>query len=163
MVNPQDLTSALVTKLQSIATLVSLLGGDQKMISPYRRIYPNQMKLEDAVWRMPIPSIMIVWEGTVPGPMRGIGEVWKHRFGLYIRPKEGVNEDASLNAYKIWEKIINGVPTGDGLKMLRTTIHESCYPMDPPSVVPQAGQTEESNGTFEYWKASITLTEKGDW
>jgi hypothetical protein len=165
MVYPGDLTDAITAKLQSIAGLVAILGGDVKRIFPYRRSFPNAVVLMDAIYRMPVPSIMVVWEGTIPGRLNQM-EVWKHRFGLYLRFADVVRGDASKGAYDMWEHAINGIPTGtgaDGLKLLRTSIHESCYPMDPPAVIPQAGQTADSGTTFEYFKVNFSLTERGDW
>lgn len=165
MVDPGLLTVALTTKLQSIAELVDLLGGDPYRIFPYRRRHPGQTNLQQAIYRMPIPSIMLVWEGTVPGRL-GKNEVWKHKYALYLRAKEEVDSDASKGAYQLWQTMINGVPQGegcDGLKMLYTTVHESCFALDTPAIIPMAGQTEDSKGIFEYFKVATALTEKGDY
>jgi hypothetical protein len=180
MVDPTQLTNAIVAKLQSIAGILSEVGDDPTRIYPYRRFYKRAMVLADAVWQMPEPSMMVLWEGVVTGNI-GKMEVLKHQFGIYIRPKEHVQADASCSAYLIWHNFTDGVPTAgiqlpstntvpgylvapDGMQMLLTVIHPACYPIERPSMLPQMGSTEESKGPFEYWKISFSLCEAaGNW
>jgi len=167
MVDPTQLTASITTALQSIAGLVTALGGDTKRIFPYKRSQSvSCLTLMDAIWQQPIPSIMVVWEGTIPGNLSK-REVWSHKYALYLRFKESLNADAAAGAYTLWQNIINGVPVPstdptNNLKMLWYEVHQSCYPMRDPSILPQSGQTADSKGVFEYWKVGLTFMEKGD-
>lgn len=96
MVNPADLTSAIITKLQSIAALVTLLGGDENVIIPYRRNFPDQMSLGEAIYRAPKRSITVVWEGTVTANYLKM-EKWKDNFSLYVKAGDTLNGDGSAD------------------------------------------------------------------
>jgi hypothetical protein len=164
MVNPGDLVNALVTKMQLVEGLVREVGSDPQKIYVYQHNFPRTMTLEDAVYQMPPGSMMVAWEGTGPGRLDRM-EVWKFRLGIYVKPAERPNIDAAYSVYQLWDNFINGVPVGegcDGQKMLRTEIHDDFWPMDTPSITAQSGRTPESGATFEYFKISVTFTQKGD-
>jgi hypothetical protein len=165
MVNPGDLVAALLAKLQLNADLVRVVGGKQDNLFVYKRNYPRMMSLDDAVYQMPPGSVMLVWEGTFPATLGNRMDVWKNQIGIYIKAKDKSNVDASFGFYEIWDALINGIPVGegcDGQKMLRTTVHDDFWPMDTPSITPQLGRTPESQEAFEYFKITVSFTQKGD-
>jgi hypothetical protein len=162
MVNPGDLVNSLVNKMRLNPDLVKLLGGKPENIYVYRHSYSRTMALDDAVYQMAPGTMMVVWEGTYPASFNR-GELWRHQFGIYVKASEKINTDATYGTYNIWEAFINGVPVGDGCdgqRMLRTEIHPDVW-FDTPSITPQAGRTAESTTTFEYFKISVSLTQKG--
>jgi hypothetical protein len=158
MINPGVLVDAIVVKLRAIPDLVMEMDGEATHIQPYHYRYPKEASLARALHDAGSPSILVVYRGTDPGRLNG-GEVWKHRFSLFIRSGEVADADpATAGYYRLLELIISGVPTGgDGQRMLYTVIHPTCYPMDLPRMV----AASDIEG-IDFFEAQFSLTEIGD-
>ena len=59
--------------------------------------------------------------------------------------------------YRLFDLIVNGVPAGGALKMLYTTVHPHCHPMDLPSIQ----RATDEQGT-DYFEVMMSFTEMGD-
>jgi hypothetical protein len=147
MINPAELVDALVAKLRAIPGLVAEMDGDPERIRAYHDLYPKRTSLALAIYEMAVPSILIAWQGTAPGSF-GAGGVWKHNLALYLR---------AADYYRLFDLIVNGVPAGSALKMLYTTVHPVCHPMDLPSI----GRATDEQGT-DYFEVTVSFTEMGD-
>jgi hypothetical protein len=147
MINPAELVDALVAKLRAIPELVAEMHGDPERIRAYHDLYPKRVSLALAIYEAPVPSILVAWQGTTPGRF-GAGEAWKHNLSLYLR---------AADYYRMLDLIVNGVPAGGALKMLYSTIHERCHPMDLPSI---QRATDEQGA--DYFEVTLSFTEMGD-
>jgi len=156
MINPAELVDALVAKLRAIPELVLEMEGDWQRIYAYHDLYPKRMSLPLAIYEMPVPSIMVAWQGTTPSSF-GAAEAWKHNLSLYLRARETLDGDPPTAYYRLFDLIVNGVPAGGALKMLYTTVHPRCHPMDPPSIQ----RATDEQGT-DYFEVTVSFTEMGD-
>jgi hypothetical protein len=156
MINPAELVDALVEKLRAIPELVLEMEGDPERISAYHDLYPKRVSLPLAIYEMPVPSILVAWQGTVPGSF-GENEAWKHNLSLYLRARETFEGDPPTAYHRLFDLIVNGVPAEGALKMLYTTVHERCHPMDLPSIQ----RSTHEQGT-DYFEVTVSFTEMGD-
>ncbi len=157
MINPAELVEALVAKLRAIPELVVEMEGDAGRIYAYHDSYPKRVSLPFAIYEMAVPSILVAWQGTAPGTFGG-NEVWKHNLSLYLRAREIFEADPPSAYYKLFGLIVNGVPAGSsGQKLLYTTVHDGCYPMDTPSI----HRATDEQGT-DYFEVTVSFTEIGD-
>jgi hypothetical protein len=156
MINPAELVDALVEKLRAIPELVAEMEGDPERVSAYHDLYPKRVSLPLAIYEMPVPSILVAWQGTAPGSF-GAGEAWKHNLSLYLRARETFEGGPPTAYYRLFDLIVNGVPAGGALKMLYTTVHARCLPMDLPSIQ----RATDEQGT-DYFEVTVSFTEMGD-
>ena len=105
---------------------------------------------------MPVPSIMVAWQGTAPGSFGGM-DVWKHQVTLYLRAGETSDGDPPTAYYRLFRLITKGVPESTGLPLLNSTVHSSCYPMDVPSIQ----RATDAEG-LDYFEVQMSFTEAGD-
>jgi len=157
MTNPGMLVEALVAKLRAIPELVAEMNGEPGRIRAYHYRYPKEASLARALYELEAPALLVVWRGTEPGRF-GRGEVWQHRFSLFIRSREIFeHEAATAGYYRIGELLVDGVPEGgDGQRMLETVIDPACYPMEVPRLVAAA----DADGV-DYVEVELRLTEMG--
>lgn len=156
MINSAEIADSLVTLLREIPELVAEMNGDPERIFAYHDQYPKKASLTLAIYQMPAPSIMVAWQGTVPGSFGG-NETWKHQFSLYLRARETYDGDPPTAYYRLFRLITKGVPTSIGLPMLNATVHPSCHPMDVPSI----SRATDQEG-LDYFEISMSFTEIGD-
>lgn len=156
MINPAEIADNLVSLLRQIPALVDLMGADNDRIYAYHDQYPERVSLQHAVHQMPSPSVMVVWTGTVPGNL-GASEVWKHQFSIFLRAPETLDGDPPTGYYELFRLITKGIPTGSTQPMINTTVHESCQPMDVPSIQRQIGLEG-----LDYFEVTVSFAEIGD-
>mgnify|MGYP000094317710 CR=1 FL=1 len=87
MIDPAELVDNLVALLRDLPDLVMEVDGDPDRIYAYHDLYPKRVSLPLAIYEMPVPSILVAWQGTVPGSF-GSSEAWKHNLSLYLRARE---------------------------------------------------------------------------
>jgi hypothetical protein len=156
MIDPSVLVDNLVAMLRDIQDLVLEMDGDPERIFAYHDQYPKRSSLAYAIHQMPAPSVMAVWQGTVPGAFGGF-DVWKHQVTLYLRARETFAGDPPTAYYRLFRLITKGVPASAGIAMLNATVHPSCYPMDLPTI-----QRQTDAEGLDYFEVPITFTEIGD-
>ena len=145
------LAAAIVAKLQAIPGVVTELSGDAGRVFAYEDEYPTSLNLQRAIYEMPDPAVMVVWNGTGPTGQRY--EVWAHRFSLMLK---AANKFTALCA-----AISNGIPAGgDGLNFRRTTIDTSCDPIGSMNFDRRFLLVTEQS-TLDYFEATFTLMERG--
>ena len=157
MINPAELVDNLVAQLQGVAELVAAINNDTERIYAYHDLYPSKSSLALAIHEMPAPSIMVVWQGTGPALNSGM-EVWRHQLAVYLRAGQnfaGVSY-TEQPYYTMFKYIAKGL-SSSGLPMNVSTIHESCLPMDTPSIQRVAGLEG-----LDYFEVSMAFTEIGD-
>jgi hypothetical protein len=156
MIDVSELIENLVRLLRDIPELVLEMNGDPERIYCYHDQYPRNASLAYAVHEMPAPSVMVAWQGTVPGAFGG-NDVWKHQLAVYLRARETFEGDPPAAYYRMFRFLTKGVPVREGAPMLNVTVHPSCYPMDLPSIERQT----DAEG-LDYFQVAMTFTEIGD-
>ena len=156
MIDPSVLVDNLVALLRDIPELVLEMDGEPERIYAYHDQYPKRSSLAHAIHQMPAPSIMAVWQGTVPGSFGSV-DVWKHQVTLYLRARETFDGDPPTAYYRLFRLITKGEPASAGVAMLNATVHPSCYPMDLPSI-----QRQTDAEGLDYFEVPMTFTETGD-
>ncbi len=155
MIDPSVLVDNLVAVLRDIQDLVLEMDGDPERIFAYHDQYPKRSSLAVAIHQMPVPAIMVAWQGTVPGTFGGM-DVWKHQVTLYLRARETADSDAPPY-YLLHRLITKGVPASADVPMCNLTVHPSCYPMDLPAIQ----RATDAEG-LDYFEMPISFTEAGD-
>ena len=153
LIEPSELVQNLVTMLRDIPALVAEMDGDPERIYAYHDEYPRHVSLAQAIHQMPVPAIMVAWQGTGPGAFGG-ADVWTHQLTLYLRARETFEGDPPAVYYRMFRLITKGVPTLVGIDVLGATVPPSCYPMDLPSISRQTDAEE-----IDDFEVPITLTQ----
>ncbi len=156
MIDPSEIGDALVEKLRAIPELVEQVGNDAERIYAYHDSYPERASLAVAIHQMPVPSIMVVWEGTGPGHF-GTVEVWKHNFGVYLRAGQELAGNPPAGYYRLFRLITRGTPVPDAQPLIYTTVHPNCHPMDTPAIE----RHTDAEG-LDYMRVPVSFTEIGD-
>jgi hypothetical protein len=156
VIDSSELLTNLVAKLGLIPELVTEMGGDATRIFAYFDAYPKRVSLAHAIHTMPAPSIMAAWQGTTPANQGGM-DVWKHHVTLYLRARQTADSDPPTAYYRLFRLIVKGVPSTDSLPMENVVVHDSCYPMDLPSIQ----RSTDAEG-LDYFEVPLTFTEIGD-
>jgi len=156
MLQPSTITAAIVTALRGIPALVVAMGGDATRITAYDDAIPGNTNLREAILAMKSPSVLVVWQGTMPG-RRGIAEVWAHEFMLVLRAG-----DIAAGYAALVKTILSGTVTASGLRFLYHQVHASCYPMDFRGAERETLVLDMNGSTLDYWTVRFSITEIGD-
>jgi len=156
MIDASVLVDNLVSLLRDIPELVVEMNSDPDRIYAYHDQYPKRSSLALAIHQMPVPSILVAWQGTVPGSFGG-NDVWKLQMSMYLRARETFDGDPPTAYYRLFRLITKGVPTSTGVPLLYSTVHPSCYPMDLPSIQ----RATDAEG-LDYFEMTPSFVEIGD-
>jgi len=156
MIDASVLVDNLVSLLRDIPELVVEMNGEPERIYAYHDQYPKRSSLALAIHQMPVPSILVAWQGTVPGSFGG-NDVWKVQLSMYLRARETFDGDPPTAYYRLFRLITKGVPAATGVPLLYSTIHPSCYPMDLPSMQ----RATDAEG-LDYFEMNPSFVEMGD-
>lgn len=156
MIDPSDIVTNLVALLRTVPELRAEMNGDTDAIYAYHDAYPKRESLVRAIHEMPLPGIMVAWQGTQPGSFSAM-DVWKHQITLYLRSRETLEGNTPTSYYRLFRMIVKGIPAGTTTAMLDTVVHLSCYPMDLPAI-----QRQTDAEGLDYFEVPITFTEMGD-
>lgn len=155
MVNTSTLLDALVTKLRLIPGLVTEMNLASN-INAFHDEDAVSSDVRSAVAKLTSPGMLVFWDSTQPAGM-GSRIVWAHTYRVVFHQKPG----APKGAAKVWEYLVNGVPTGSSLRMLLTEIDPACYAMDAPSISRTFMQIDPTtNSGTEYFEARLTFRER---
>lgn len=86
MINPGTLLDNIVTQLRLVSALVVEMGGDASHIQAYYDSYPESTNLTKAIYDLPAPAILVVYDGTAQGG--GRMQPWAHQFRLIVKLRE---------------------------------------------------------------------------
>ena len=138
MLNPGDVTDSVVNALQAIPDLAAAMtvvdsnGNPSIRITAFHYLLGQDHRLAEAIERMPAPSILAAWEGTLGGNFNGYS-VWKHRVVVYIRMGNAAGNLAPLGYEKLWWLICNGIPTTSTQNIRYTNLLPALDIMDTPT------------------------------
>jgi hypothetical protein len=88
MLNPGTLLDNIVTQLRLVSGLVTEMGGDATHILAYYDSYPASTNLTSAIYLLPAPAVLVVYDGTSQGG--GQMQLWAHSFRLIVKLREPV-------------------------------------------------------------------------
>jgi hypothetical protein len=158
MINPDAISTALVALLADTPAVAAVAPGG---VAAYQDVFPGEGNIRQAVYQMPVGSILVAYMGLSPRKLPGGWLQFSHSFSLYLRAKEGGSYGAMVAA------VVNGVPAtlGEGsppLPLLRTHVVAGCDPMDLdlPSARRQVLLLSET-ATLDYFEMSLTFVENG--
>jgi hypothetical protein len=156
MIDPAVLVDAVVSALRNIPDLLAEVAGDPERIYGYKDRPPDNVSLDEAIYRMPARSVMVAWQEMAPGNF-GQSEVWKHQISIFIRADDSKDLNASSSSfYRIFRAIWKGQNSA-GQTLADYPVHNSFYPMDVPTI----RRTPDVEGV-DFFEVTTTFTEIGD-
>ena len=148
MTTPDDIADALVSLLEMIPFVAENFTGG---VTAYHDMAFTRSQYALAVQKAPSASILVVWMGTTLGRRQDV-DVWRHQFSTFIRPPEG------MDGSTVFSWIINGIPTGQNLRLISLEVHPNCEQMD----VPTCSRKTDADG-LDYFELVLAFPEKGDY
>ena len=148
MVNPNDVTSAVATKIRAIATVVALVGGDSSAIYAYEPSFPDAASLEQALNEMVAPSVLVCHRGFSTG-VEAVSRT--HQISIFVVP--------SGSPWDLIIAIAEGIPTGD---VERFADLEVMAELDPPHEYSALDPTQQdfAEVTFDLYSIQLSYREK---
>lgn len=161
MLNPLPATDAIAAALASIPELAAAMtvqapGGPLVRISAFHYQLGQEQPLVKTVYEMPAPSMLVAWEGTKGGNFNGY-QVWKHRWGVYIRMGNAAGVASSAGYEYLWSLICNGIPEGSAVNIRYMNLYPGLDIMDTPSVDHMLDQDQ-----VDFFKGVFVIPEIGD-
>lgn len=155
MTDPDLLTDAIITALQSIDTLISsgLLVNGAASIIPYKtNMEEGYANIEDFTLQQPAGTIVVFWRGTRTGVFDKKDTI-KHDFGISLKP----NGRAAQMFYLIRE----GVCSITGQKFKLTQVTSDVRPPEDMQCQNRSVYISANFGIREFTDITFTLTERG--
>ncbi len=149
MIAPTEVRDALVAALRAVPELVAQMKGDAGRIAGYEDVYPQNTNLPAAIYGMVQPSILVAYEAWGAAEFGG-GQPMKHRLMVCVKPATDTSY-SDLTAL-----LVNGVPAGQPLPLITTTIHDG---LDPMRVEGECSRELDADGV-EYWTLNVSFIEK---
>ena len=139
MLNPADITDAVVAQLKNISELadaMSVANGHSTTvrITSFHYQLGAEYRLAEAIYKMPAPSILVAWEGTQGGNFDG-QTMWKHTIAVYLRMGNAAGASAPVGYEKLWWMICNRPPQGSTVNLRYMNVLPGLDIMDTPSVL----------------------------
>lgn len=139
MLNPGQITDAVVDwlkKIPELATAMTVLDADRNpavRISAHHYRLGAEHRLAQMIYAMPAPSILVVWEGTLPGNFNGYA-IWKHRIAVYLRMGNAAGSTDPVGYEDLWWIICNRPPSGETQNIRYLNVLPSLDIMDTPGI-----------------------------
>jgi hypothetical protein len=159
MLNPAAITDALATQLALIPALAAAMtpaGSVVARIDAFHYRLGAENTLQMAVYKMPAPSLLVAWEGTLGGNFNG-ATIWKHRMGVYFRMGNMAGVLGPVGYEDLWYQTVNGVPTGSSRNIRYLNLMTGLDIMDTPSV---SHAVDEDR--IDYFRGEFLYPEIGD-
>lgn len=160
MTNPGNLIDGIVSALRSVPDLVAEHGGDANRIAAFDGFYLAQPTVALAVFEMPIPGTLVVYQGFGPG---GVANRWHHRVSLFHRQRPAAEiESATTYLAALW-LLVNGVPAGQTQRLVDYEFHGDYDSMLPPTLARRTMLLDQAGGAVDYFEVQLAVPEKGDY
>lgn len=161
MLNPAPATDAIAAALASIPALAAAMtvqtpGGPVCRINAFHYRMGEEETLVKALYEMPAPSMLIAWEGTKGGNFNGY-QIWKHRWGVYIRMGNAAGVTNPAGYEYLWWLICNGMPQGSSVNIRYMQLFPGLDIMDTPSVEHTLDEDQ-----IDRFKCAFVIPEIGD-
>src|ERR1035441_3738225 len=137
MLNPKLITDAVAAALQHIPALATAMtvtdanDNANLRITAFHYRLGDEQRLTEAVFKMPAPSILVAWEGTQGGNFDG-SQVWKHRFGVYLRMGNMAGSNDAVGYEDLWWMVCNVPPQDSPVNIRSMNILPGLDIMDTP-------------------------------
>jgi hypothetical protein len=128
-----------VTTLQAIPDLAGAMtvldsaGAPTCRIGSFHYRLGVEYRLAQVIYKMPAPSLLVAWEGTLGGNFDG-QTIWKHRFNVYFRMGNAAGLSEPVGYEDLWWKLCNQPPTGSAVGIRYMQLYPGLDIMDTPSV-----------------------------
>ena len=139
MLNPKDITDAVASTLRAIPDLAAAMtvvaqGVPLVRINAFHYRLGQEHRLAEAIEKLTAPSILVAWEGTLPGNPNG-AEMFKHRIGVYIRMGNAAGNVDAMGYEDLWWTICNAKPTGSSQNIRYMNLLPALEIMDTPGII----------------------------
>ena len=139
MLNASVLVDALVSALQAIPALAAAMtvvdssGARVCRISGFHYLLGTERRRAEAIYKMPAPSMLVVWDGSEGGNFDG-QTMWKHKFLVYFRMGNAAGIADPIGYEDLWSIVCNDPPTGSQQNIRYMQLYPGLDIMDTPSV-----------------------------
>ncbi len=161
MLNPRPIVDALVSTMRLIPDLAAAMtvidsGNPICRISAFHYLLGQEHRLAEAIYKMPAPSMLVAWDGTLGGNFDG-QTIWKHRFNVYFRMGNAAGLPDPLGYEDLWWILCNRPPAGSQVNIRYMQIYPGLDIMDTPSVAHALDEDQ-----IDRFVGSLVLPELGD-
>ena len=138
MLNPGPIADAIAAALAAIPDLAAAMTVTDANGNAICRINSFHYRLGQehtramVVYKMPAPSMLVVWDGTQGGNFDG-ETMWKHRFHVYFRMGNMAGSNDPVGYEELWTLVCNGIPTGSSVNIRYMNLLPGLNIMDTPS------------------------------
>ncbi len=153
MLNPAPITDAIAAVLRSIPELNTAIDS---RVSAFHYRLGQEHRLAEAIYKMPAPSMLVVWEGTRGGNFDG-QTIWKHRWGIYYRMGNAAGVADPVGYEDLWWITCNRPPGGSGPNIRQIQLYPGLDIMDTPSI-----DHELDEDLIDRFKGVFVIPEIGD-
>lgn len=148
MIDVAAFRAQFVAKLQSIPTLIRILGNDDCNIVEYTE--QDNGDLYSTIRDLKPPKVLVFLQGI---GITGYPGLWTLRFGIALR----VNDPVSLAV-----EIVNGKPSGSDLPMLFVPVNDKYHPMQfQGDVLVRQSIPLSDTLSFDLWQMNPYFTSRG--
>lgn len=155
MADPDVLTAAIVTALQSISTLIAsplLANGAASILSYYPDVPEGDVNIEQTIIEQPAGSILVHWVGTRTGNFAK-NDAIKHDFSISLKPRGRVAP--------LFVLIREGICATSGLKFKHTPVTIDVRLPEELQIINSTKFMTERYGLRDFSDITFTLTERG--
>jgi hypothetical protein len=162
MLNPSQITDAVVTTLKNIpelAAAMTVLDSHQNptvRITAFHYLLGADHRLAEAIYKMPSPSMLVAWEGTFGGNFNGY-TIFKHRIAVYLRMGNAAGATDPVGYEQLWWTICNRPPQGSSQNIRYINILPDLDIMDTPSIAHLLDEDQ-----IDIFRGEFVLPEMGD-
>ena len=153
MINVAELVDNLVALLRDIPELVAEMEGDSERIYAYHYRYPKESSRAYAILTMPVPGIMVAYDGSFPMPFGSV-QTRGYRVNVYMRCRETFAGDRPSGYYVLGQLLENGIPTSAGVPLSQLNVHPSCMQVQVASCQP-----DEDGERLDYFRHEMIFVE----
>jgi hypothetical protein len=161
MLDPDLVLAALVTAVKSISTVTAAVAGSANIIT-HQYAYSADHSLARAVRQLPSPSILIAYQDLLGGQWDA-STVWKHRFELWLRPKNMASGSSppGCTPMHLWWLLMHSPVTSISPGTLDIRTVRLLPGLAPVDAMPQLVRMQDEEGA-DIFCGRIAIPELGD-
>ena len=162
MLNPSQVTDAVVSTLASIPELAAAMTVMDANSDPTARITAFHFllgadhRLAEAVYKMPAPSMLVVWDRDVGGNFNGY-TICKHVIHVYFRMGNAAGLTDPVGYEDLWWIACNKPLQGNTQNIRYTNILPELDIMDTPSIAHMLDEDQ-----IDIFRGEFVIPEIGD-
>lgn len=157
MLNPNPITDVIAATLTAIPQLNAAMSVEGVCrINSYHYRMGVEVKLEEAIYKMPSPSMLVAFEKTHGGNFDG-GTIFKHQWCVYFRMANMAGVQTPIGYEDLWWIVCNENPTGSPVNIRYMQLYSGLDIMDTPSITHMVDQEQ-----IDIFRADFIFPEIGD-